>query len=97
MEKTAKITAGDIAFWILVALIVAVAVWKLVGSPTDTAALIAVALFVVGSEILLWRALFSMDKKVSCGFMKIKYEISDIKKEMNMKLNNIENLIRRKR
>jgi hypothetical protein len=89
MEKIAKIRPEDIAFWILMAMIVAVAVWKLFGSPTDTASLIAVALFVVGSEILVWKAFFSMDKKVSCGFMKIGFEMNEVKKDMNNKFDNI--------
>ena len=76
----------NMAFWILIALVVCIAVWKLIGSPTDTSALVSVSLFVVGSEILLWRALFLMDKKDACGFIKIKHEIKDMKIKPKFKL-----------
>ncbi|MBU3912529.1 MAG: hypothetical protein KKB21_02110 [Nanoarchaeota archaeon] len=97
MKKTARITAGDIAFWILIALVVCIAVWKMVGSPTDTAALISVSLFIIGSEILLWKTLFSIDKKVACGFIKMKYDMDNKFNQINNKLESIDNLIRRKR
>jgi len=87
----AKIKIEDIAFWILIALIIFVVLWKLVGSPTDTATLISVALFIIGSEMLLWRALFSFDKKVSCGFIKIKYNIDILKKETDYKIDSLNN------
>lgn len=102
MEKP-RVSSWDMAFWILILLIISVAVWKLIGSPTDTAALISVSLFFAGSEILLWRALFALEKRTSCGFMKIKYDLDSMKSEMNAgakeissKLNNIENLIKKK-
>jgi len=87
----AKIRIDDIAFWVLIALIIFVVLWKLVGSLTDTATLISVALFIIGSELLLWRALFSFDKKVSCGFMKIKYDIGNLKKDTEHKIDNLNN------
>ena len=58
----------DIVFWILIALIVGVVIWKLVGSPTNTATLISLTLFIAGSEILLWRNLFKSDNKPNEGF-----------------------------
>lgn len=87
----------DVAFWILIALAVFVALWKLVGSPTNTATLISITLFVAGSEILLWRALFSMDKKVTIGFIKMKNDMNDKFSQMDNKLNNIESLIKGKK
>ena len=87
----------DIIFWILIALIVGVAIWKLIGSPTDTATLISIALFVAGSEILLWKAFFAMDKKVSIGFMKMKNDLDNKLNKIENKLENIENLIKRKK
>ena len=86
----------DIAFWILMTLIIGVAIWKLFGSPTDTAALISITLFIAGSETLLWRALFSSEKKTAIGFIKTKHEIQDMKQEINIKLNNIEDILSKK-
>ena len=83
----------DAIFWVLIALIVGIAIWKLFGSPTDTAALISIALFVAASELLIWKKMFSIENKTTVGFMKIKYELKDTKNEINAKLNNIESLI----
>ncbi|MFH1711148.1 MAG: hypothetical protein ABH840_02445 [Nanoarchaeota archaeon] len=87
----AKLKMEDIAFWILIALIIFVVLWKLVGSPTDTATLISVALFIIGSELLLWRALFSLDKKVACGFIKIKCDMVNLKKDTDYKIDSLNN------
>ncbi len=99
-----KIRMEYIAFWILIALAIALILWKLVGSPTDTATLITIALFIVGSEILIWKSIFKIDKKTSLGFMKMrnhmdnKFDSVDNKfNQVNSRLDNIENLLRRKR
>ena len=104
MKKTAGIKIEDIVFWILIALAIAIVVWKLFGSPSDVATLMSFALFIVGSEILLWKALFSIEKKTACGFMKIKYETQSMKKEINSNLNqlnskliSIENMLKNKK
>lgn len=86
-----KLKIEDILLWIIIALLILLAIWKLIGSPTDTASLIAIALFVAGSEILLWKSIFSTDKKISIGFIKIRNDI----KSLNDKIGNIESLIRR--
>lgn len=107
----ARIKAEDIMFWILVILVVGLAIWKLVGSPTDTAALISFALFIIGSEVLIWKSIFSIDKKTSIGFTNMKNDMSNIKSEvsylknkieeinlnLNEKLNNIEILVKRRK
>lgn len=72
----------DLLFWILMALIVGVAIWKIIGSPTDTAALISLALFIAGSEILIWRAIFGIDKRTSIGFIRIKNELNNNRKDV---------------
>ena len=92
---------NNILFWTLIILIIWIAIWKLIGSLTDTAALVTIALFVVSSELLIWKALFRIDNKNYKGFMKIKNtldkqtnlinnEISHIRRDMgeiNAKLN----------
>ena len=85
----------DILFWVLIALIIGVAIWKLIGSPTDTAALISIALFVAGSEILLWRAVFSIENKTTVGFMKMKHYIENNHSEVCQQLNDINNRLKR--
>jgi len=86
-----------IAFWILIVLIVGLAVWKLIGSPTDTSSLIALALFTAGSELLLWKAIFKIDKKTSIGFVKLKDDMNSNFKHINEKLNNWESTFKRKK
>ena len=80
---------ADIIFWLLIALIVGVAIWKIVGSPTDTAALISISLFIAGSEIMIWKTFFRMDKKVSIGFIKIRNEIDNKLGNLNNSFNNL--------
>lgn len=96
----AKIRIEDIAFWILMALIVGVAIWKIVGSPTDTAALISVALFISGSEILIWKAIFGIEKRTAVGFIRIKNELSnncrDIS-EIKADIKEVKNIMLKKR
>ncbi|MBS3099170.1 hypothetical protein J4462_03080 [Candidatus Pacearchaeota archaeon] len=101
------IKIDDVVFWLLIAAIVGIALWLLSGSPPEISAIISLALFVGASEILLWNSLFSLDKKTSIGFMKvrndlniIKMDLSDITKNVNQihtKLESIQNLIMKRK
>lgn len=92
-----KIKLEDILLWIFIALLIGLALWKLFGSPTDTASIIAIALFIAGSEILIWRTLFKIDKKTSLGFMKLSNDIKNKINKTNNKLDNIERIISRRK
>ena len=70
-----KIKIEDIIFWIIILAIIALAIWLLAGSPTDTSAIVALVAFVAASEILLWKALFKIDKKTTVGFMRLKNDL----------------------
>ncbi|MFH1607895.1 MAG: hypothetical protein ABIA78_02065 [archaeon] len=81
-----KIKLTDILFWTLILSAVGVAIWLLVGSPTIEQGLLMITLFIATSEILLWKALFSVDKKTAIGFEKVKsrfdkidYQLKEIK------------------
>ena len=82
----------DIIFLILIAIIIGIAIWLLFGSPTLETGLISLALFVAGSELLIWRKIFSVDKNSAIGFVKVKGELNIIKNE----LKDIKNIISRK-
>ena len=69
----------DIIFWIIIALIIGLAIWLMSGSPTTESGLISLALFVAASAILLWKAIFKIDKNTSIGFFKVKKELQIIK------------------
>ena len=86
-----KLKIEDIIFWILVLTVIAVAIWLAFGSPDFQSNLLMIIIFVAGSEILLWRALFSLDRKTAVGFERVK---SDLDKVDN-KLGNIESSIKR--
>ena len=81
-----KIKIEDIVIWALIMLVIGIIVWKLVGSPTDTATLISVTLFIIGSEILLWKTIFSMENKIVIGFSKIKNDLDKLEMNLNFKL-----------
>jgi len=97
-----KIKTEDIIIWTAIIIIIAIAIWKLVGSPTDTAALISITLFIAVSELSLWKKMFLMEKKTEVGFMKVKENINLLRNDLkhylnntNQRLDNIENLIRK--
>lgn len=88
-----EIKIEDIVFWIIMLLIIALAIWLLVGSPTDTASIIAIGIFVAGSEVLIWRTLFEkdkdtclsierLDKKTAISFEKVKAQLGEIQKDI---------------
>ena len=100
----AKLTLEDIIFLIAIAIIVGIAIWKLIGSPTDTAALISITLFVAISELALWKKIYGVEKKTEVGFMKVRGKLNLLRNDLNHHLNNIskrldnlEDLIKRKR
>lgn len=80
-DKMVKIE--DIVFWIIIMAIIAIAIWMLFGSPTLEAGLISIGLFVAGSEILLWKTLFKMDKKTPIGFIKVQNKFESIENKLN--------------
>ena len=77
---------SDIVFWLIIAGIIGIALWLLSGSPTEIGAIIGIATFVGASEILLWKALFQVDKRTAVGFIKMKSDLEnkheDIKREL---------------
>lgn len=98
-----KIRIEDIIFWIIVAIIVAIVIWILSGSPPIENSLPSLTSFIIASEVLLWRTLYKIDKKTSNGFIKMKNNLNNLEKdiknsfnEVNKRLINIENLIKKK-
>ena len=77
-----KIKIEDVIFWVIILLIIATALWLLLGSPPETDALISIALFVAASELLIWRKLFDINKKTAVGFEKVKSELENIKNKL---------------
>lgn len=86
--------------WTLITIAIAVAIWLIIGSPPADNGLLMIIIFVATSEILIWKALFAINNKTQLGFMKIKNDISNLSTgqgEIKSALNNIKELIRRKR
>jgi hypothetical protein len=79
-----------IIFWTVIISIIGLAFWMLSGSPTDSNAIIALCIFTATSELLIWKSLFTFDKKTAIGFEKIKNNLNKI----NTKLENIENKLK---
>jgi hypothetical protein len=101
-----KIKIEDIIFWIFILIIIGTALWLLHGSPPEMNAIITVALGVAGSELLIWKKIFSIekdsnfailkiDKNISLSFMKIKNEIEKNNILINNKLDNLNNKIKK--
>ena len=73
----------DIIILTSIFLLMFVAVWSFYGLPTKTSVLIYLGIFLVASNILLWRRIFIMDKNTAVSFVKANYDIADIKREQN--------------
>jgi len=71
-----KIKFEDIMFWIFILLIIGTALWLLHGSPPDISAIITIAVGVTGSELLIWKKIFSIEKDFNCIVSKIDKNIN---------------------
>lgn len=87
----------DLIFWILIIAVIGVAIWLLSGSPTLESSLVSIALFMAGSEVLIWKSLFKIDKNTVVSFANFKNDLSNKHKELNDKLTKIEALVRNKK
>lgn len=99
-----EIKIEDVIFWIAILAIIGIIIWKLFGSPTDIATLISVTSLLVMSELALWKKLYSIEKKVAVGFMKVRGEVNLIRNYIkhhinyiNQRFDNLEALIRKKK
>ncbi len=89
------IKLSDILFWIVIALIIGLALWLMLGSPTTEAGLVSLALFVAASEILLWKAIFKVDKNTSLGFLKVKKDLDMMQYKLINNINELKELLKR--
>lgn len=85
-----KITIEDVVFWIFILLIIGTALWLLHGSPPESSALITIALFFAGSELMIWKRIFKIENRTSISFMKIKHEIEKNNFMINNRFDKIE-------
>ena len=91
MEKSIKLE--DIIFWLLIIGIIVVVIWMLSGSPPTENGLLIITIFVVTSEVLLWRVMFNiekksiiglerLDKKTAISFERVKNQLGNIQKDI---------------
>lgn len=85
----------DIIFWILILAVATILLWLLKGSPSLESTLITIGLFIIGSEMLLWRKILTIDKNTALSFIKLKNDSNNNFNGLNNKIENIENLIKR--
>jgi len=81
----------DILFWVFIAIIIGTALWLLHGSPPEMNAIITIGLAAAGSELLIWKTLFKIDKNTAIGFLKAKQDLNLMENRINQTLNNINN------
>lgn len=79
--------AEDITFWILILAVISMVIWLAFGSLSFENGFLVIAILIAGSEILLWRALFTIDKRTAVGFERVKLDFERV----NNKLGNMEN------
>ena len=99
-----RLKAEDIVFFIAIGLALFVLLWLLRGSPTMDNALTSIGIFIITSEVLLWKKYFHMDKGMIVGFSKVKNDFDKLNYKLDMELKyikdrliNIENLIKNKK
>ena len=68
-----------IVFWVLMLAIIGIVIWLAFGSPDFENGVLAIILFFVASEILLWKALFAVDRRASLGFERVKSGFKEFK------------------
>lgn len=86
-----KVKIEDVVFWILIVAVAGIIIWKLFGSPTGTATLISITLFIAMPGLGLWKKIYSVEKRTEFGFMKVKGELNIIKNEIKHLENNMNN------
>lgn len=103
INKMKKITIEDIVFWIAILAIIGIIIWKLFGSPTDLTTLISIASLLVMSELALWKKLYTTERRVTLGFMKVRGDINLIRNDIkhhinyiNQRFDVLESLIKRR-
>ena len=85
-----KIRLEEIVFWIFIVIIIGTALWLLSGSPPKMNAIISIALAVAGSELMIWKTIFKIDKKTSIGFVEVGHDIEKIRININNRFDKIE-------
>jgi len=96
-----KIKIEDIIFFIFLLIIIGTALWLLSGSPPLMNAIISIGLAIFGSELVLWKKIFSlennfnskllkMDKSISIGFMTVKHDMDKLRIDINNRFDNLE-------
>ena len=101
-----KTTIEDIIFWIFILIIIGTALWLLKGSPPEIDAIITIGIAVAGSELLIWKKIFSVekdfnreiskiDKSITISFMKMKNDLDKMNSVINNKLNIINNKLKK--
>ena len=84
-----RIKFEDVMFWIVIFATIFVILWKLHGSPSDFATIVSVGVFLLTSEILTWKKIYSMEKDVALGFMKVRHDMDNFRIGVNNKLDRI--------
>ncbi|MEK6879195.1 MAG: hypothetical protein AABY22_06275 [Nanoarchaeota archaeon] len=93
---TYEIKIEDIVFWLLIISVIAIVIWKLFGSPSDIAITISLALFIIGTEMVIWKYFLGLEKKTSISFIKIKYDINEKFNEMSQNFKELKELVKKK-
>jgi len=81
----------DVVFWVFIIIIVGTALWLLSGSPPEISAIITIGLAVAGSELMLWKKIFAIDRDVKIGFVKVKHDTDKFKLNINNRFDNMDN------
>tara|TARA_Y100000310_G_C20673433_1_gene811517 strand:+ start:1809 stop:2093 length:285 start_codon:yes stop_codon:yes gene_type:complete len=91
-----KLKATDIGFWILITLAISVILWMLHGSPTLEGGIISIGVFIISTEMLIWKKFFEIDKNTAISFAKVKNDLDNKFDKVQNELTSIKDLLKKK-
>lgn len=92
--KKRKIKPEDIIFWIIILGLIAIVLWMLSGSPTETGAIIGIGTFISASLTLIWKKFFYLNNKIETNLLKLDNKTAlsfeKIRNSINSQFNRLE-------
>ncbi len=90
-----KYKIEDIAFWTFLLAAFAIVLWLLHGSPTLEDALLTLTALIIGSEFMLWKKYYEVDKNTAIAFSHVRNDITNLGKDMKQQYQKLSHSVHR--
>jgi len=91
-----KLKIEDILFWVLIVVIIAMVLWMFRGSQPLENILITFIIFIISSELLIWKKIFAIDKNTAINFAKFDKNVAVSFAKLREELKEIKNSLKKK-